>query len=49
MDEKIIKKIPGAIAPLKKDSQGYIDGLENKTMIELEDILLRQNKLLANK
>ncbi|KAK0168749.1 hypothetical protein PV327_002519 [Microctonus hyperodae] len=49
MSERIIKKIPGVVTSSRKDSQGYIDGLENKTMIELEDILLRQNKLLANK
>lgn len=48
--EKIIKKIPGDPVPRsKKESQGYIDNLENKQKFELLDLLERQNKLLANK
>ncbi|XP_014219504.1 DNA-directed RNA polymerase II subunit GRINL1A [Copidosoma floridanum] len=46
----IIKKIPGEVPPLpKKSSQGYIDDLGKKTKIELQELLERQNKLLANK
>ncbi|XP_015191431.1 PREDICTED: uncharacterized protein LOC107074471 [Polistes dominula] len=48
--KKIIKKVPGDLPPpTKKENQGYIDNLANKSKIELEEILERQNKLLANK
>ncbi|XP_044016453.1 DNA-directed RNA polymerase II subunit GRINL1A [Aphidius gifuensis] len=33
---------------MKKESQGYIDNLKNKNKTELQDLLERQNKLLAN-
>ncbi|KAI4497081.1 hypothetical protein M0802_007827 [Mischocyttarus mexicanus] len=48
--KNIIKKIPGNLPPpTKKENQGYIDNLANKSKIELEELLERQNKLLANK
>lgn len=33
---------------MKKESQGYIENLKNKNKTELQDLLERQNKLLAN-
>ncbi|EFN72944.1 hypothetical protein EAG_11236 [Camponotus floridanus] len=50
MSKNIIKKIPGDI-PLhsKKESQGYIEDLEIKQKFELEELVERQNKILANK
>lgn len=48
--KRIIKKIPGDIPPpAKKENQGHIDNLANKSKIELEELLDRQNKILANK
>lgn len=48
--KNIIKKIPGDIPPpTKKENQGYIDNLTNKSKIELEELLARQDKILANK
>ncbi|XP_050448596.1 DNA-directed RNA polymerase II subunit GRINL1A [Cataglyphis hispanica] len=50
MSKNIIKKIPGDIPPhSKKESQGYIEDLEKKQKFELEELLERQNKILANK
>jgi len=47
---KIIKKIPGdMLSQPKQQSQGYIDNLANKQKCELEELLKRQNKILANK
>lgn len=44
------KKIPGEIPPLpKKSSQGYIEDLSQKQVFELQELLERQNKILANK
>ncbi|XP_012225703.1 DNA-directed RNA polymerase II subunit GRINL1A [Linepithema humile] len=46
----IIKRIPGDILPpSKKESQGYINDLGKKQKFELEELLERQNKILANK
>ncbi|KAL0109208.1 hypothetical protein PUN28_014357 [Cardiocondyla obscurior] len=45
----ISKKIPGDVVPSKKESQGYIDDLGKKEIFELEELLERQKKLLANK
>ncbi|XP_070164232.1 DNA-directed RNA polymerase II subunit GRINL1A isoform X3 [Polyergus mexicanus] len=48
--QNIIKKIPGDIPPhSKKESQGYIEDLGKKQKFELEELLERQNKILANK
>ncbi|KAF7395950.1 hypothetical protein HZH68_010000 [Vespula germanica] len=48
--KKIIKKIPGDIPPpTKKENQGHIEDLANKSKIELEELLDRQNKMLTNK
>lgn len=45
-----IQKIPGDILPpLKTESQGYVDDLEKKQKFQLEELLERQNKILANK
>lgn len=50
MSKNIIKKIPGDIPPYsKKESQGYIEDLGKKQKFELEELLERQNKILANK
>lgn len=50
MYQSITKKIPGDIPPpSKKESQGYIDDLEKKPKFILEELLERQNKILANK
>lgn len=50
MYQSIAKKIPGDIPPpSKKESQGYIDDLEKKPKFILEELLERQNKILANK
>lgn len=50
MSENIIKKIPGDLPPRpKKESQGYIEDLGKKQKFELEELLGRQNKILANK
>ncbi|EZA50840.1 hypothetical protein DMN91_002349 [Ooceraea biroi] len=44
------KKVPGnVLPPARKQSQGYIDDLANKQKFELEELLERQNKLLACK
>ncbi|XP_012277587.1 DNA-directed RNA polymerase II subunit GRINL1A [Orussus abietinus] len=46
--DKIVKRIPGDIPPpSKKEGQGYIDDLSNKQKWELQDLLERQNKLIA--
>lgn len=44
-------KIPGDILPSlnKTEGQGYIDSLEKKQKFQLEELLERQNKILANK
>ncbi|XP_047358563.1 DNA-directed RNA polymerase II subunit GRINL1A [Vespa velutina] len=48
--KRIVKKIPGDIPPpTKKENQGHIDDLANKPKIELEELLDRQNKILANR
>lgn len=48
--KNIVKKIPGDLPPLSKDeNQGYIGDLESKRKFELQELLERQNKLLANK
>lgn len=50
MSKNIIKKIPGDIPPhSKKESQGYIEDLGIKQKFELEELVERQNKILANK
>lgn len=51
MDQKgVIKKIPGNVPlPLKKEGQGYIDDLKNKQKFQLEELLERQKKILADK
>lgn len=50
MSKNVIKKIPGDIPPhSKKESQGYIEDLGKKQKFELEELLGRQNKILANK
>jgi len=43
------KKIPGDVFPSKKESQGYIDDLGNKQKFQLEELLERQKRILANK
>ncbi|CAB0043117.1 unnamed protein product [Trichogramma brassicae] len=44
-----LKKIPGEIPPQpKKANQGYIENLASKKKVEIEELLDRQNKLLAN-
>lgn len=46
----ITRRIPGDIPPpSKKESQGYIDNLAKKSKPQLEELLERQNKILANK
>ncbi|KAK2576366.1 hypothetical protein KPH14_005715 [Odynerus spinipes] len=48
--KRTVRKIPGEILPLpKEEHQGYIDNLANKSRVELEELLERQNKLLSNK
>ncbi|KYN08875.1 PREDICTED: DNA-directed RNA polymerase II subunit GRINL1A [Trachymyrmex cornetzi] len=42
-------KIPGDVVPSKKESQGYIDDLKKKERFQLEELLERQKKILANK
>jgi len=42
-------KIPGEVFPSKKESQGYIDDLGKKPRFQLEELLERQKKILANK
>lgn len=50
MFPKIIKRIPGDVpSSSRKQSQGYIDDLARKQKFELEELLRRQNKILANK
>lgn len=46
---KIIKKIPGELSANKKESQGYIDDLSKMEKYELQELLSRQNKIIANK
>ncbi|KYN01542.1 PREDICTED: DNA-directed RNA polymerase II subunit GRINL1A [Cyphomyrmex costatus] len=41
-------KIPGDVIPSRKDSQGYIDDLKKKQRFELEELLERQKRMLAN-
>ncbi|XP_076245442.1 RNA polymerase II subunit M [Calliopsis andreniformis] len=48
--KQIIKKIPGELPPpSRKESQGYVEDLGRKQKFELEELLERQNKILANK
>lgn len=48
--KKVINKIPGDLPPpSKKESQGYLEDLRSKQKFELEELLQRQNKILANK
>jgi len=48
--DKIIKRIPGIMpSQPKEQGQGYIDDLAKKQKFELEELLKRQNKILANK
>jgi hypothetical protein len=48
--DKVINKIPGDIPAIPKEQgQGYIDNLAKKQKFELEELLERQNKILANK
>lgn len=42
-------KISGDPQPMKKECQGFIKNLKDKSKIELQDLLERQNKLLSNK
>jgi len=42
-------KISGDVVPSKKESQGYIDDLKKKERFQLEELLERQKKILANK
>lgn len=50
MLKKVIQRVPGEIPPpSKKESQGYIEDLGKKQKFELEELLERQNKILANK
>ncbi|XP_077282416.1 RNA polymerase II subunit M [Temnothorax americanus] len=42
-------KIPGEVVPSKKESQGYVDDLGKKERFQLEELLERQKKILANK
>ncbi|XP_036139738.1 uncharacterized protein LOC105833390 isoform X2 [Monomorium pharaonis] len=44
-----ISKIPGDVTPLKKESQGYIEDLSKMQKFQLEELLKRQKKILANK
>lgn len=43
------KKIPGDVLPSKRENQGYIDDLGKKQRFELEELLERQERILANK
>lgn len=47
--KNVIKKIPGDILSSKKENQGYIDDLGKKQKFQLEELLERQKKILANK
>ncbi|XP_078042189.1 RNA polymerase II subunit M isoform X2 [Augochlora pura] len=50
MLKNVIQKIPGDIPPPStKEHQGYIEDLGKKQKYELEELLERQNKILANK
>lgn len=45
-----INRIPGDIPPPpKKENQGYLENLGKLRKIDLDELLQRQNKLLANK
>lgn len=47
---RVINRIPGDLqAPSKKENQGYVDDLGKKEKFELEELLERQNKILANR
>jgi hypothetical protein len=47
---RIINKVPGNIpSEPKKEKQGYIGDLSTKTVPQLNELLDRQLKLLANK
>ena len=61
MVDKLINRIPGELPPPmkripgetppppKKENQGYIEDLGKLQKFELDELLQRQNKLLANK
>lgn len=50
MYQNVVRKIPGDLPPpSKKESQGYIDDLSKKPKFILEELLGRQNNILANK
>jgi hypothetical protein len=43
------RRIPGDVLPSKKESQGYIDDLGKMQKFQLEELLERQKRILANK
>ncbi|XP_076636568.1 RNA polymerase II subunit M isoform X2 [Colletes latitarsis] len=48
--KRVVNKIPGELPhPPKNQNQGFIDDLGKKQKFELEELLERQNKILANK
>ncbi|XP_032668886.1 DNA-directed RNA polymerase II subunit GRINL1A [Odontomachus brunneus] len=50
MYQSIAKKIPGdVLPPSKKESQGYIKDLKKIQTFKIEELLERQNNILANK
>ena len=50
VDRTVIKRIPGNLPPPpKKENQGYIEDLGTLQKFQLDELLARQNKLLANK
>lgn len=48
--KRIINKVPGNVeSESKKEKQGYIGDLSKKTVVQLNELLQRQCKLLSNK
>lgn len=43
------KKILGDMLPSKRENQGYIDDLKKKQKFQLQELLERQERILANK
>lgn len=48
--KRIINKVPGNVqSESQKEKQGYIGEFSKKTVAQLNELLERQRKLLANK
>lgn len=47
--ESVIKKVPGKLVPIPKDKDVYMGDLSKKSIVDLKELLERQNRILSNK